>query len=256
MESEAKRPCRLAFAAIIAAVLAVAALTGTLMGCAPSAPASDAGGSGTAAAPAEQEAGGDDAMAGQPVNWTMESDCVTCHTAEAASATDSACPQGVAHEAEGVTCVTCHTDEAVLAEVHDGIAMSDKKNIITPFRHHSFTFLKMRVTLTETGKVVMKLSRKSIRAMRRKMDIFRRWMDEGRMGPEDVFQSYQSWRAHAKRCNSYDTLRAMDERFTRMFAEELAGRRKPFPCTMKATRTGCGWIYRRHGAVIEEEMCA
>lgn len=137
-----------------------------------------------------------------------------------------------------------------------GIAMSDKKNIITPFRHHSFTFLKMRVTLTETGKVVMKLSRKSIRAMRRKMDIFRRWMDEGRMGPEDVFQSYQSWRAHAKRCNSYDTLRAMDERFTRMFAEELAGRRKPFPCTMKATRTGCGWIYRRHGAVIEEEMCA
>ena len=112
-----------------------------------------------------------------------------------------------------------------------GIAMSDKKNIITPFRHHSFTFLKMRVTLTETGKVVMKLSRKSIRAMRRKMDIFRRWMDEGRMGPED-------------------------ERFTRMFAEELAGRRKPFPCTMKATRTGCGWIYRRHGAVIEEEMCA
>ena len=112
------------------------------------------------------------------------------------------------------------------------------------------------MTLTETGKVVMKLSRKSIRAMRRKMDIFRRWMDEGRMGPEDVFQSYQSWRAHAKRCNSYDTLRAMDERFTRMFAEELAGRRKPFPCTMKATRTGCGWIYRRHGAVIEEEMCA
>ena len=126
MESEAKRPRRLAFAAIIAAVLAVAALTGTLMGCAPSAPASDSIGSGTAAAPAEQEAGGDDAMAGQPVNWTMESDCVTCHTAEAASATDSACPQGVAHEAEGVTCVTCHTDEAVLAEVHDGIAMGGK----------------------------------------------------------------------------------------------------------------------------------
>lgn len=137
-----------------------------------------------------------------------------------------------------------------------GIAMSDQKNIITPFRHHSFTFLKMRVRLTEDGKVVMKLSRKSIHSIRRKMDIFRRWLDEGRMGPEDVFQSYQSWRAHAKRCNSYDTLRALDERFTRMFAAELAERRKPFPCTMKATRTGAGWIYRRHGAVNEEEMCA
>ena len=43
-----------------------------------------------------------------------------------------------------------------------GIAMSDKKNIITPFRHHSFTFLKMRVTLEESGKVTMKLSRKSL----------------------------------------------------------------------------------------------
>lgn len=137
-----------------------------------------------------------------------------------------------------------------------GITMSDKKNIITPFRHHSFTFLKMRVTLTGTGKVVMKLSRKSIRAMRRKLDIFRRWLDEGRMEPEDVFQSYQSWRAHAKRCNSYDTLRAMDERFTKMFAAELAPRRKPFKCTMKATRIGTGWIYRRHGAASEEEMAA
>lgn len=137
-----------------------------------------------------------------------------------------------------------------------GIAMSNQKNIITPFRHHSFIFLKMRVRLTEDGKVVMKLSRKSIHSIRRKMDIFRRWLDEGRMEPEDVFQSYQSWRAHAKRCNSYDTLRALDERFTRMFAAELAERRKLFPCTMKATRTGAGWIYRRHGAVNEEEMCA
>lgn len=137
-----------------------------------------------------------------------------------------------------------------------GIAMSDRKNIITPFQHHSFTFLKMRVRLMENGKVVMKLSRKSIKSIRRKMDVFRRWLDEGRMEPEDVFQSYQSWRAHAKRCNSYDTLRALDERFVRMFAVELAARNKPFPCTMKSTRTGAGWIYRRHGAVMEEELCA
>lgn len=90
-----------------------------------------------------------------------------------------------------------------------GIAMSDKKNIITPFRHHSFTFLKMRVTLRESGKVTMKLSRKSIKAMRRKLDIFRRWVDVGKLSPEDAIQSYQSWRAHAQRCNSYRTLRSI-----------------------------------------------
>ena len=134
-----------------------------------------------------------------------------------------------------------------------GISMSDKKNIITPFRHHSFTFLKMRVTLEESGKVTMKLSRKSIKAMRRKLDIFRRWVDEGKLDPEDVFQSYQSCRAHAKRCDSYDTLRAMDERFVRLFEAELMTRKKKFPCTMKATKTEAGWIYRRHGSVREED---
>nr|UWG90087.1 MAG: MatK/TrnK amino terminal region [Bacteriophage sp.] len=134
-----------------------------------------------------------------------------------------------------------------------GIAMSDKKNIITPFRHHSFTFLKMRVTLEESGKVTMKLSRKSIKAMRRKLHIFRRWVDEGKLNPEDVFQSYQSWRAHAKRCNSYNTLRAMDERFTTLFEPELAARKKAFRCTMKATKTAAGWIYRKRGLPGEEE---
>ena len=137
-----------------------------------------------------------------------------------------------------------------------GISMSDKKNIITPFKHHSFAFLKMRVRLEEGGRVTMKLSRKSIRGMRRKLDIFRRWADEGRLAPEDIFQSYQSWRAHAKRCNSYDTLRAMDEHFTTLFAPELAVRKKRFKCTMKATKIETGWIYRRHGAVSEEEMAA
>lgn len=134
--------------------------------------------------------------------------------------------------------------------------MSDKKNIITPFRHHSFTFLKMRITLGESGKVTMKLSRNSIKAMRRKLAIFRRWVDEGKLAPEDVFQSYQSWRAHALRCDSYDTLRAMDERFVRLFEAELAARKKKFKCTMKATKTEAGWIYRRHGSVREEETKA
>lgn len=85
-----------------------------------------------------------------------------------------------------------------------GIALSDKKCIITPFRHHSFTFLKMRVRLEDTGKVTMKLGRNSIRSIRRKLSVFR------------------SWRAHAKRCNSHDTLETMDERFVRLFAKELA----------------------------------
>ena len=124
-----------------------------------------------------------------------------------------------------------------------GITMSDKKNTITPFRHHSFVFLKMRVTLGDTGKVTMKLSRRSIAAMRRKIDIFRQWVDGGEMDFEDVAQSYQSWRAHARRCNSYHSLRAMDERFVRKFEKELTTRRKKFPCYVRAVKTNVGWKY-------------
>ena len=133
-----------------------------------------------------------------------------------------------------------------------GVALSEKKCRITPFRHHSFTFLKIRFRLEEGGKVTMKLSRNSIKAMRRKLTIFRRWVDEGKLQPEDVFQSYQSWRAHAKRCNSYDTLRTMDERFVELFAPELAARKRRFECTMKATKTEAGWIYRQHGSMQKE----
>ena len=138
-----------------------------------------------------------------------------------------------------------------------GIAMSDKKNIITPFRHHSFTFLKMRVTLTETGKVVMKLSRK-----RASVPCGGRWIFSGggwtRAEWDRRTCSSPINRGERTRSGATATIRCAPwtSAFTRMFAEELAGRRKPFPCTMKATRTGCGWIYRRHGAVIEEEMCA
>ena len=38
-----------------------------------------------------------------------------------------------------------------------GLEMNEKKCIITPFKNHSFKFLKMRVRLEPTGKVVIKL---------------------------------------------------------------------------------------------------
>ena len=106
--------------AVLGAVVALTALMACLMGCAPQAKpaASDSGDAAT-----EESA---DPMAGQPVNWTMESDCATCHTVEAESATDAACPQDVAHEAEDITCVQCHTQEDVLATEHADVKFGDK----------------------------------------------------------------------------------------------------------------------------------
>jgi hypothetical protein len=43
--------------------------------------------------------------------WTIESDCASCHVAEAVSATVASTVYS-AHAAEpGVTCITCHTDD-------------------------------------------------------------------------------------------------------------------------------------------------
>lgn len=98
-----------------------------------------------------------------------------------------------------------------------GLQLSEKKCIITPFRHHGFRFLKMRISLTDTGKVVTRLSRKSIQSMRRKLHIFRVWLNDGRIGLSDIEQSYQSWRAYAKHCNSYRTLKNMDRLYEQLF---------------------------------------
>lgn len=133
-----------------------------------------------------------------------------------------------------------------LAE-EQGIQMSDKKNVIVPFKNHSFKFLKMRVRLEENGKVTYKISRQSIKAMRRKLQIFRQWVTDGEMETEEAFSSYQSWRAHARRCDSYYTLRNMDEYFIKLFADELAKRKKKFPCTLKAVKVPeYGWRYERY----------
>ena len=107
--------------AVLGVVLALTAAMWTLAGCAPKAEPS-------APAASEQKDGngGSSAMDGQPVNWTMDSDCSMCHTVEAASATDASCPQASAHEAEGVTCVQCHTDEAALSTEHADVKFGDK----------------------------------------------------------------------------------------------------------------------------------
>ena len=98
-----------------------------------------------------------------------------------------------------------------------GICLSAKKCIIVPFRHHAFHFLKMRVFLTDTGKVLMKINKRCVKAMHRKIKIFFSWVRCNRLSFADVYQSYQSWRAHAKRCNCYQTLRNMDLYFGRIF---------------------------------------
>lgn len=123
------------------------------------------------------------------------------------------------------------------------IVMNNKKCIITPFKNHSIQFLKLRISLTSSGKVVLKLSRKSIKAIRRKLYIFRRWLDVGKFDIESICKSYQSWRGYAKHYNSYNSIAALDIKFVKLFEAELADMKRYFPCTIPVDWTTAGWKY-------------
>lgn len=124
-----------------------------------------------------------------------------------------------------------------------GIKMSDKKTKIVPFKGNGFTFLKFRYRLTPTGKVYMKVNRKSIKNMRRKIRAFKRRLQEGVMVFDDIVSSYQSWRAHCKRGNSFRTLVNMDRYFCETFKEELRIYRLPLKCTIHYTKKSDGYYY-------------
>ena len=118
---------RLVVLAVLGVVLALTAAMWTLAGCAPKAETDAPAESGQKAEGSGSGSGSAaSAMDGQPVNWTMESDCSMCHTSEAESATDAACPQATAHEAEGVACAQCHTDEGELSTAHADVKFGDK----------------------------------------------------------------------------------------------------------------------------------
>ena len=97
-----------------------------------------------------------------------------------------------------------------------GLNLNSKKTKIVALRN-GFKFLKTKFILTESGKVIRKVSRSSTKRMRHKLKTFKRWMDEGRFSFEDVVTAYQSWCGHMKRGNSTQLLRQMDKLFGELY---------------------------------------
>lgn len=99
---------------VCAAVCALAIVLATALGCAPQEGAGDEAGK------TEQSSG----MEGQQVDWSMQTDCASCHTFEAETMEDAQCPQAFAHQAQD--CISCHTGEPVLKTAHEGVTYGDK----------------------------------------------------------------------------------------------------------------------------------
>ena len=102
-----------------------------------------------------------------------------------------------------------------------GIALNPRKTRVVKLTR-GFTWLKKRIFYTETGRIVMKPCRDSITRERRKLKKMARMVAEGVMTPEQVQQSYQSWRGGMAHLDAHRSVLAMDALYRSLF-ENLAG---------------------------------
>lgn len=94
-----------AFAALLAGAILMAT------GCAPQMTTNDR---------AQEE---EDPLMAQPVDWSIDDDCATCHAAEEATMVDENCPQASLHG--DMECLECHTAEDAMTEAHANLTLGD-----------------------------------------------------------------------------------------------------------------------------------
>jgi len=95
---------------------------------------------------------------------------------------------------------------------------TNSKTNIFPLRN-GIDFLGFHTYLTDTGKVIRKVRRVSKCKERRKLKKMRALLDNGKITLYQIEQSYQSWRGHALKGNSYHLVRDMDRLFKNLFKE-------------------------------------
>lgn len=121
--------------------------------------------------------------------------------------------------------ILIHEDKAYLQYCLDkiiemygelGIELNQNKTKICKLST-GFKFLKTKVHLTETGRVVIRPDRKSIVRERRKLKKLKTKLDAGEIEFEEVRQQYMSWRGYIVKFDSYKTLKDMDKLFDKLF---------------------------------------
>ena len=97
-----------------------------------------------------------------------------------------------------------------------GITLNEKKTQIVKLSH-GFTFLKVRYFLLPTGRVIKKIARGSVVRMRRKLKKFLPKYRAGIITANDIYQSWQSWKAHAKNFNAFHAITGVGRVYNRLF---------------------------------------
>ena len=96
------------------------------------------------------------------------------------------------------------------------ISLNEKKTHIVKISH-GFTFLKARIFLTESGKVLKKIPKQSITRERRKLKKFVPLYEAGIMTYEDIYTSWQSWRSYALNFSAWRTIQSIGRLYDKLF---------------------------------------
>lgn len=103
-----------------------------------------------------------------------------------------------------------------------GLELNENKTQIRPL-HRGFRFLKVRYILQDDGTILRLPYRKNTTAHRRKLKVFRRWVDDGG-NPftfHDAQTSHVSWMGHHKGLNSWRTVTRTNALYEQLFEKEL-----------------------------------
>ncbi len=98
-----------------------------------------------------------------------------------------------------------------------GFEMHPDKTTITPIKD-GVMFLGFLYRLTETGKVVMTIDPKRIQAEKKKLYRLAAKSKRGEVSREKVDESYQSWRSHASKGDSWKLLKTMDSYYNGLWS--------------------------------------
>lgn len=101
-----------------------------------------------------------------------------------------------------------------------GITINERRTQIVRLDKGSFTYLKKRIKLTDTEKVVMRLSRKKITKERHKLKKYKEMLDNGRVTMQSIRQHYVSFRGGAKKFDTKETIKTLDKLYAELFGEE------------------------------------
>ena len=86
----------------------------------------------------------------------------------------------------------------LLAEIREKLAelkldINDTKTHIVKLKH-GFTWLQVKYNITQTGKILKRMSHGKIVRERRRLKAFARQMTDGQMTEQEIYDCYQSWR--------------------------------------------------------------